>query len=115
MPRPRAPSGAKNRTRVELASVGADERTGKSRSGSSLPDPTPKKWIPALEHFDLRTTLKQSDPASNEEMKLTACCRSVVSSGKGRTSQWRGGRTGRSLSPTRYEAGDRVQLVSNGF
>jgi hypothetical protein len=101
MPRPRAPSGAKNRTRVELASVGADERTGNSRSGSSLPDPTPKKWIPALEHFDLPKMLKQSDPASNEEMKLPACWASERASGKGRTSQWRGARTGRSLSPTR--------------
>jgi hypothetical protein len=42
MPPRRAPSGAKNGTRAELASVGADERTGNSRSGSSLPDPSPK-------------------------------------------------------------------------
>jgi hypothetical protein len=36
------PSGAKSGTREELVSVGADERTGEFRSGSSLPDPTPK-------------------------------------------------------------------------
>jgi hypothetical protein len=36
------PSGAKSGTRAELASVGANERTGYSRSGSSLPDPSPK-------------------------------------------------------------------------
>jgi hypothetical protein len=101
MPRPRAPSGAKNRTRDELASVGADERTGDVRSGSSLPDPTPEGGFRLSEHFDCRTTFEQSAPASNEEMKLTACCRSVPASGNAKTSQWRGARTGRSLSPGR--------------
>jgi hypothetical protein len=39
------PAGAfrsENGARAKLASVGADERTGNSRSGSSLPDPTPE-------------------------------------------------------------------------
>jgi hypothetical protein len=101
MPHPRAPSGAKSRTRGELASVGADDRAAEFRSGSSLPNPTPKGGFPLLITSTAVRRWRQSDPASNEEMKLPACCRSVVSSGKGRTSQWRGVRTGRSLSPTR--------------